>query len=240
MLILQGGQALSSFRIQSLISRANAAGIALENLTCTYLFFATGVVHDSAKLEQVLDASPLSVGSGLVALPRSGTTSPWSSKATEIAKNCGFETVKRVERGMHIVVDGQVSAADQVLLNGLLADPMMEDVLDGLPTEAFFTPGEPQPLGIVTLGVDPISALNGANQAHGLALSDDEIDYLAHAYDKLGRDPTDVELMMFAQANSEHCRHKIFNASWTASKLSKGSPIPINTTLVTRWSLVSR
>ena len=215
MLILQGGQALSSFRIQSLISRANAAGIALENLTCTYLFFVTGEVHDSAKLEQLLDASPLSVGSGLVALPRSGTTSPWSSKATEIAKNCGFETVNRVERGMHIVVEGQVSAADQVLLNGLLADPMMEDVLDGLPTEAFFTPGEPQPLGIVTLGGDPISALNEANQVHGLALSDDEIDYLAHAYDKLGRDPTDVELMMFAQANSEHCRHKIFNASWT-------------------------
>ena len=215
MLILQGGQALSSFRIQSLISRANAAGIALENLTCTYLFFVTGVVHDSAKLEQLLDASPLSVGSGLVALPRSGTTSPWSSKATEIAKNCGFETVNRIERGMHIVVEGQVSAADQVLLNGLLADPMMEDVLDGLPTEAFFTPGEPQPLGIVTLGGDPISALNEANQVHGLALSDDEIDYLAHAYDKLGRDPTDVELMMFAQANSEHCRHKIFNASWT-------------------------
>jgi len=162
MLILQGGQALSSFRIQSLISRANAAGIALENLTCTYLFFVTGEVHDSAKLEQLLDASPLSVGSGLVALPRSGTTSPWSSKATEIAKNCGFETVNRVERGMHIVVEGQVSAADQVLLNGLLADPMMEDVLDGLPTEAFFTPGEPQPLGIVTLGGDPISALNEA------------------------------------------------------------------------------
>ena len=128
MLILQGGQALSSFRIQSLISRANAAGIALENLTCTYLFFITGVVHDSAKLEQLLDASPLSVDSGLVALPRSGTTSPWSSKATEIAKNCGFEIVKRIERGMHIVVEGQVSAADQILLNRLLADPMMEDV----------------------------------------------------------------------------------------------------------------
>ena len=92
---------------------------------------------------------------------------------------------------------------------------MMEDVLTDLPTDAFFTSGAPVPLGIVALGSDPIGALNRANAAHGLALSDDEVTYLATAYAKLERDPTDVELMMFAQANSEHCRHKIFNASWT-------------------------
>ena len=87
--------------------------------------------------------------------------------------------------------------------------------LDSLPADTFFTPGPPEPLGIVELGAEPLMALNAADQKYGLALSQDEIDYLAHAYDRLGRDPTDVELMMFAQANSEHCRHKIFNASWT-------------------------
>ena len=215
MLILQGGDALSSFRIQSLITRARAIGIDIHDLTCTYLFFVMGEIRDANKLEQLLDAKPVVVGSGFVVLPRSGTTSPWSSKATEIAKNCGFDSINRIERGMHVVVSGSVSKAEHVLLNGLMSDPMMEDVLVDLPTDAFFTPGEPEPLGIVQLGSDPIGALNHANRVHGLALSDDEIDYLASAYGKLDRDPTDVELMMFAQANSEHCRHKIFNASWT-------------------------
>ncbi len=215
MLILQGGHALSSFRIQSLITRAKAVGLDVKDLTCTYVFFVMGDAQDTKKLEQLLDAKPMTLGQGLVVVPRSGTTSPWSSKATEIAKNCGFDAVNRIERGMHVVVSGSMSDAERVLLNGLISDPMMEDVLVDLPTDAFFTPGAPEPLGIVTLGSDPIGALNHANSVHGLALSDDEIEYLANAYAKLGRDPTDVELMMFAQANSEHCRHKIFNASWT-------------------------
>ncbi|NCV51720.1 MAG: hypothetical protein EBW65_04220 [Gammaproteobacteria bacterium] len=215
MLILQGGHALSSFRIQSLITRAKAVGLDVKDLTCTYVFFVMGDAQDTKKLEQLLDAKPMTLGQGLVVVPRSGTTSPWSSKATEIAKNCGFDSVNRIERGMHVVVSGSMSDAERVLLNGFISDPMMEDVLVDLPTDAFFTPGAPDPLGIVTLGSDPISALNHANLVHGLALSDDEIEYLANAYAKLGRDPTDVELMMFAQANSEHCRHKIFNASWT-------------------------
>ena len=215
MLILQGGEALSSFRIQSLINRAQALGIHIEDLICTYLFFVMGDARDADKLAKLLDASPLTSGSGLVVLPRTGTTSPWSSKATDIAKNCGFDAIDRIERGMHVVVSGSITDAEQVVVNGLISDPMMEDVLTDLPTDTFFTSGAPVPLGIVALGSDPIGALNRANAAHGLALSDDEVTYLATAYAKLERDPTDVELMMFAQANSEHCRHKIFNASWT-------------------------
>ena len=215
MLILQGGHALSPFRIQSLINRAKAVGIDIQDLVCTYLFFVIGEVRDADKLKQLLDAMPLSLRSGRVILPRSGTTSPWSSKATEIAKNCGFDGVTRIERGVHMMTSGSVSDAERVIINGLISDPMMEDVLDHLPTDTFFNSGEPAPLGIVTLGLDPVGALKNANAAYGLALSDDEIEYLKNAYARLGRDPTDVELMMFAQANSEHCRHKIFNASWT-------------------------
>ena len=215
MLILQGGEALSSFRIQSLINRAQALGIHIEDLICTYLFFVMGDARDADKLAKLLDANPLTLGSGLVVLPRTGTTSPWSSKATDIAKNCGFDAIDRIERGMHVIVSGSITDAEQVVVNGLISDPMMEDVLTDLPTDAFFTSGAPEPLGIVALGSDPIGALNHANAVHGLALSDDEVTYLATAYAKLERDPTDVELMMFAQANSEHCRHKIFNASWT-------------------------
>ncbi len=215
MLILQGGRALSSFRIQSLVASAQAAGIQIKGLTCTSLFFVMGQIRDSKKLRQLLEADSLSVGSGSIVLPRSGTISPWSSKATEIAKNCGFEGVSRIERGMHVVVEGDYGEADRGLLNRFISDPMMEDVLDSLPADNFFTPGAPEPLGIVELGAEPLMALSAADQKYGLALSQDEIDYLAHAYDRLGRDPTDVELMMFAQANSEHCRHKIFNASWT-------------------------
>jgi len=154
MLILQGGDALSSFRIQSLITRAKAIGLNVQDLTCTYVFFVMGDAQDTKKLEQLLDAKPMTLGQGLVVVPRSGTTSPWSSKATEIAKNCRFDAVTRIERGMLVVVSGSMSDAERVLLNGLISDPMMEDVLVDLPTDAFFTPGAPEPLGIVTLGLD--------------------------------------------------------------------------------------
>ena len=141
MLILQGGRALSSFRIQSLVASAQAAGIQIKGLTCTSLFFVMGQICDSKKLRQLLEADSLSVGSGSIVLPRSGTISPWSSKATEIAKNCGFEGVSRIERGMHVVVEGDYGEADRGLLNRFISDPMMEDVLDSLPADNFFTPG---------------------------------------------------------------------------------------------------
>ena len=215
MLILQGSCPLSSFRIQALVKRARSIGLDIANLTFTYLYFILGKTQESEKLQRLIDAKPINVNFGYIVLPRAGTTSPWSSKATEIANNCGLTHVSRIERGVHVMLDKSIGKSDRVLLNSLISDPMLEDVLIDMPSEQFFRAGNSQPLGIIDLGDDPLGALYRADADHGLALSKSEISYLADAYRKLNRNPTDVELMMFAQANSEHCRHKIFNASWT-------------------------
>jgi phosphoribosylformylglycinamidine synthase len=149
----------------------------------------------------------------LLVVPRLGTISPWSSKATDIARICGLGAITRIERGVLYHVEGTV--ADSAALRAALHDRMTETVL-GSPDEmtGFATAAAPRAGGSVVLGADGRAALAAANQALGLALSDDEIDYLVQAFGELGRDPTEVELMMFAQANSEHCRHKIFNADF--------------------------
>ena len=152
-------------------------------------------------------------------VPRKGTRSPWSSKATDILHSCGLRQVDQVERGM--VVDIGIKTSDSGLIEriaGVLHDRMTESWFVGLPPEDVMEARESPPLGLVTLGStveSARSALSDANKELGLALSDDEIEYLVAAYRELGRDPTDVELLMFAQANSEHCRHKIFNADFT-------------------------
>jgi phosphoribosylformylglycinamidine synthase len=150
----------------------------------------------------------------LLVTPRLGTISPWSSKATDIARNCGFGAVRRIERGTAFHVSGKVG--QESALTARLHDRMTESVLDAIDAaRALFHHVAPQPLTSVDLLGGGRAALVAANRELGLALSDDEIDYLAENFGRLGRNPTDVELMMFAQANSEHCRHKIFNASWT-------------------------
>ena len=149
----------------------------------------------------------------LLVTPRLGTISPWSSKATDIAKNCGFAAVKRIERGVAYHGAGKF---EESALATRLHDRMTESVLDSIDAaSALFHHVAPQPLTSVDLLGGGRDALVKANTELGLALSADEIDYLVENFGKLGRNPTDVELMMFAQANSEHCRHKIFNASWT-------------------------
>ncbi|MBK8761834.1 MAG: phosphoribosylformylglycinamidine synthase [Sulfuritalea sp.] len=163
-----------------------------------------------------LPAAP--AGSLLLVTPRLGTISPWSSKATDIARNCGFAAVKRIERGTayHLAGKGQESALATRRISTLLHDRMTESVLDSIDAaRELFHHVAPQPLTTVDILGGGKAALVAANTGLGLALSDDEIDYLVENFGKLGRNPTDVELMMFAQANSEHCRHKIFNASWT-------------------------
>ena len=142
-------------------------------------------------------------------IPRPGTISPWASKATDIFHRCGLDGVARVERGVRWYFDAEPTAALDVLY-----DRMTQAVVFGDDFSALAAAGEPGALRRVVLGNDPQAALGAANERLGLALSVDEIGYLAAAFAELGRDPTDVELMMFAQANSEHCRHKIFNASW--------------------------
>ena len=142
-------------------------------------------------------------------VPRPGTVSPWSSKATDIFRRCGLRAVARVERGLRWHFDGPPAQCFD-----LLHDRMTEAVVRGEDFRALIAQSPPRPLGRIVLGDDSVAALADANRRLGLALSADELDYLADAFAQLGRDPTDVELMMFAQANSEHCRHKIFNADW--------------------------
>ena len=148
-------------------------------------------------------------------IPRPGTISPWSSKATDIFARCGLAAVARVERGVRWYLAGACPSTLRTAVAGELHDRMTEAVLFGEHFGVLAAEATPRPLRAVSLGDDAPRALAEANVRLGLALSEDEIDYLALGYRDLGRDPTDVELMMFAQANSEHCRHKIFNADWT-------------------------
>ena len=153
----------------------------------------------------------------LLVTPRVGTLSPWSSKATDIAHNCGLASVVRLERGIaYYLRSAQWDDALAARIAPLLHDRMVETVWQDLPSAySLFKHQSPKPLRTVALLADGRAALAAANTELGLALADDEIDYLQDAFVRLQRDPSDVELMMFAQANSEHCRHKIFNADWT-------------------------
>ncbi len=151
--------------------------------------------------------------------PRIGTISPWSSKATDIAWNCDLDAIERIERviAFHVVTKNNraLTADERKAIAGLLHDRMTESVLAGFAEAGeLFRHFAPKPLATVDVLQGGKTALVDANGSLGLALSDDEIDYLLDIFTKAGRNPTDVELMMFAQANSEHCRHKIFNASW--------------------------
>ncbi|CAG0124378.1 Phosphoribosylformylglycinamidine synthase [Rhodocyclaceae bacterium] len=156
----------------------------------------------------------------VLVVPRLGTISPWSSKATDIAQHCSLPMVERIERGVAYyfrIRDGEpLSERERAALLPLLHDRMTESVLDDFDdaAEEIFRHGEPLPLSTVDILHGGVAALESANRELGLALSPDEIDYLVENFRRLERNPTDVELMMFAQANSEHCRHKIFNADW--------------------------
>lgn len=155
------------------------------------------------------------LSSALLVVPRMGTISPWSSKATEIARQCGFDGVVRIERGTAWLFDSDALIAGREALLPLLHDRMTEAVLDSCEAAAaLFQHYEPKPLSSVDVIGGGREALVQANAELGLALSEDEVDYLVENFLREKRNPTDVELMMFAQANSEHCRHKIFNADW--------------------------
>ncbi|HEX8705106.1 MAG TPA: phosphoribosylformylglycinamidine synthase, partial [Myxococcaceae bacterium] len=165
-------------------------------------------------------------GSRLVVMPRPGTVSPWSSKATEIARNCGLKKVKRMERGIVFFIsdaDGLPLSAEQLeRVKPLLHDRMTQVVVGHIDhAQVLFAEHAPRPFTSVDVLKGGREALVKANAALGLALAEDEIDYLCSRFVELGRNPTDTELMMFAQANSEHCRHKIFNASWTVDGVKK-------------------
>jgi phosphoribosylformylglycinamidine synthase len=228
---LRGRSALSGFRLARLRDAfRDAAGSAVPAiaLDATYLHFVccSGPLDAAARdrLERILtygpaDAPSAASGSALLVVPRIGTISPWSSKATEIARCCGLGAVMRIERGVEFRVghaDGRaLDAIARARLLPLLHDRMTETVLeDAAEADRLFQRFEPQPLATIDVAGGGREALVEANRAMGLALSPDEIDYLVGSFRRMRRNPTDVELMMFAQANSEHCRHKIFNADW--------------------------
>ena len=224
-LCLAGAAAFSPFRIQTLLERLRAAlpQLAIAGLAVEFVYFldarAALTAGDWHKIQALLGTrAPFAAGdSGFLVTPRKGTISPWSSKATDIFRNCGLAGVRRVERGMHVCVrgvDGGILDADAIGAAGLncLHDRMTQGVYRD--AEDLFEQAAPPPFRTIDVLGGGLEALRRANAELGLALSDAEIEYLAAAYGGICRNPTDVELVMFGQVNSEHCRHKIFNASW--------------------------
>jgi phosphoribosylformylglycinamidine synthase len=226
MLILDGGSALTAFKLERVAARVRQAGHASVNLSAHFFY----LVDPQRKLDQVslevledlLDASdgsasfPSRFQDAVAITPRAGTRSPWSTKATEIVHHCGLDSVRRVERGViwRFGNGDQNIQTDTAIVN-ILHDKMIESVATNVESLLKIfenrSPGAAEFIDLIGGGID---ALKKANQLQGFALTDQECGYLYDSFLALGRNPTDTELMMFAQVNSEHCRHKIFNASW--------------------------
>jgi phosphoribosylformylglycinamidine synthase len=222
-----GSPALSSYRLEKLLAGIREHVPAVRSIDSRYIHFAdfeSGLnVDQEAVLRRLLEYGPQveshdCAGELFLVTPRAGTISPWSSKATDIAHNCGLTGIHRLERGIAYFVDLEKQALDAGAFERISAglhDRMTEMVLHSYDDAAvLFETHEPAPLGSVDIIGGGADALRAANTGLGLALSDDEIDYLVDHFTSTGRNPHDAELMMFAQANSEHCRHKIFNADW--------------------------
>ncbi len=225
MRIIPGGPALTRFRAERLLRDLAASGESIHAVDARYVHFVDlkAAVGESEleRLSQLLDQQPLpeSSDSAVWVLPRRGTISPWSSKATDIAHCCGLSSVIRIERGVLYRLSGE--NIDPASVSRTLHDRMTESVYWREPrTDDVFQPEMARELNRIALEQDATTTLREANQSLGLALSETEIDYLVSHYASSGRDPSDAELMMFAQANSEHCRHKVFNASWQLDGLA--------------------
>ncbi|WP_438280199.1 phosphoribosylformylglycinamidine synthase [Pseudomonas alabamensis] len=224
MLILRGAPALSAFRHGKLLEQLSQKVPAVSGLYAEFAHFAEVDGELTAEQQQVLGrllkygpSVPVQEPAGrlFLVVPRLGTISPWASKATDIAHNCGLGNVRRLERGIAYFVAGELSDAEAAVVAAHLHDRMTQRVLSQLEQAAdLFSHAQPRPMTSVDILGGGRAALAQANVDLGLALAEDEIDYLVQAFQGLKRNPNDIELMMFAQANSEHCRHKIFNASW--------------------------
>ncbi|AEF53385.1 phosphoribosylformylglycinamidine synthase [Marinomonas posidonica] len=229
MLTLHGSAALSAFRKAKLLANMTASVPSVTDVDAQFIHFVeladdqSLTAEQNVVLQRALAYGPKSADiqssdQSVLVVPRLGTISPWSSKATDILHNCGLAAVTRVERGVEYFIHSSkpLTLEELDLLSAMLHDRMTESVLPALSDAAqMFSHAEPAPMTSVDILAGGRAALVEANQSLGLALADDEIDYLVESFVELGRNPIDVELMMFAQANSEHCRHKIFNASWT-------------------------
>ena len=226
MLEIAGQSALSTFRLAKHLDTLQALDSRVTGLQARFTYFVSLDAElsddENGKLQGLLlaDDDPIEFSPAarvLVVVPRAGTISPWSSKATDIAHACGLLNVTRIERGIAYAIDG-ISLLNEntaVRLGAAIFDRMTESLISkDNDAASLFCVHKPALLATLPLLKFGTEALRSADRELGLALSEDEIDYLHENYKKLNRDPTDAELMMFAQANSEHCRHKIFNADW--------------------------
>ena len=245
MLKIPGTSALSDFRIKKLLTELEALKLNITAISACFIHFVD-IEGNLDNLQADTLSQLLTYGSSqplkerddelqpnsmiietLLVFPRSGTISPWSSKATEIAIRCGLSAVKRIERGIlySLVATQPISAPDKIKIANILHDRMTQAVLYNNSAPDLFSQHQPKPLRSIKLIEQGREALIEANLELGMALSTDEIEYLTTSFQNLGRNPTDVELMMFAQANSEHCRHKIFNADWTIDDIKQAQTL---------------
>ncbi|GAB6070001.1 phosphoribosylformylglycinamidine synthase [Thiomicrorhabdus hydrogeniphila] len=223
MQIIWGNPAHSAYRLNQLLTKLQSIGN-IQQVQSQFVYFvdlegeltSTELTHLNVLLNNSEeDQTTQLTADSCVVTPRLGTISPWSSKATDITHTCGIEHVHRIERGIVYHFTG-VSSADKPAMEAAVHDRMMEQVFHEFDSlENLFSHQTPKPYSVVDILGGGCQALETANVEMGLALSSDEIEYLVNAFIELGRNPVDAELMMFAQANSEHCRHKIFNADWT-------------------------
>lgn len=224
--IVRGSPAFSMYRINQLLSKCHDLHLPINQIYAEYTHFvdlSSPLANEEYdKLQKLLKYGPSltahkPVGQLFLTVPRPGTISSWSSKATNIAQNCGLSQIKRLERGIAYYIQSNVLSKNQEIeLITLLYDRMMETVFTEFQqVEQLFIHHQPAPFHSIDILTQGREALVQANDTLGLALAEDEINYLMNMFSCLGRNPNDIELYMFAQANSEHCRHKIFNASWT-------------------------
>src|SRR5450830_915732 len=230
LLSLRGSAALSAFRVEKILNSLKSTAPNVSQLAAEFWHFVWAdselaplqqetlkqILTYGSKSSQLVNAAQ---GELFLDIPRVGTISPWASRATDIVKHCGLQSVLRVERGIAYYAQTKNGAAltdvEKLALKALIHDRMTEMVFYSLDDAAkLYHHAQPAPMASVDVLAGGKAALNQANSDMGLALSPDEVDYLVENFVRIGRNPTDVELMMFAQANSEHCRHKIFNADW--------------------------
>ena len=227
-LSLRGSPALSQFRLEKLYASLKQSALNISHIYAEFVHFAFSepALSDAQQhtLKQILTYGPqataeAATGELFLVIPRIGTISPWASRATDIANNCGLVNVLRIERGIAFYISTQngepLSNVEKTALKAQIHDRMTEAVFGSFDdAQKLYHAATPTPLSSIDILHGGKAALNAANNEMGLALSPDEVDYLLENFTKIGRNPSDVELMMFAQANSEHCRHKIFNADW--------------------------
>ena len=232
MIVKEGPASHSPFKLESLLRRLQSIDQNIDDLGARFIHLIDSKNDPDEEQDRILDSIleygpdwPFGTDEGfkVFTLPRFGTTSPWSSKATDIAKVCGLTSIEKIERGVvfTLALKDKDSAPNKEAIE-MLYDRMTEVVITDLKqAREIFSSLEPQPFSDVDILSDGKKALETANIELGLALNNDEIDYLLEQFTKLNRNPTDAELMMFAQANSEHCRHKVFNADWVIDGVDK-------------------